>query len=393
MTAAKVQQANVPGTVRGILLQATRFLYYLLVANQDDVVSLELFEDVGVEHQDGSKTAEQDKSFLSSNPLTDRSLYFWKTFRHWTDAAQAGSMVPERSWFVLYAPQATMGPIVHAFHDATTTDDARYALEKAQQAIVDNDGLRIGVAVRGHVQAVFGADPNLVIGVIKRFKVDAHAKPEDALRPLLFEKLVGEDSFDDVVTWAQGWVKRKIDHFVELGQPPRVIRRDFHRALLNYVRLHDRTDILRSVAGTATAEEVAKELAMRDYVRQLKIIDVNDVEVLEAVSDFLSASVDRTTWSDQGMISEASLQSFEKELEWTWRNRRRQTLLGHVGKDATVLGQLTYANCMEHHAKMDDLETPKPFVRGSWHALADDLKIGWHPEYENVLGAPDAAAQ
>ena len=304
-------------------------------------------------------------------------------------------MVPERSWFVLYAPQATMGQIAHAFHHATTTSEARHALEKAKEVIADKDGLNIGVAARGHVQAVFGADSNLVIGVIERFKVDADPKPEDALRPLLFEKLVGEDSFDDVVTWAQGWVKRKIDHFVELAQPPRVIRRDFHRALLNYVRLHDRTDILRSVAGTATAQEVAKELAMRDYVRQLHIIDLNDVEVLEAVNDFLSASVDRTTWSDQGMISEASLQRFEKELELTWRNRRRQTVLGHVGRDSTVLGQLTYANCMEHDAKMDDLKIPKPFVRGSWHALADDLTIGWHPDYEDVLAALniDAPAQ
>ena len=63
MTAAKVQQANVPGTVRGILLQATRFLYYLLVVKQDDVVSLELFEDVGVEHKDGSRPLNKIRAF------------------------------------------------------------------------------------------------------------------------------------------------------------------------------------------------------------------------------------------------------------------------------------------------------------------------------------------
>ena len=300
MTPTKVQSTNVPGTVRGILLQATRFLYYLLVVAQDDVVSLELFDDVGVEHQNGKKTAEQDKSVLSSNPLADRSVHFWKTFRNWIDSAVAGTIVPNRSRFVLYAPRAHMGSIVRAFHNATTTSAARQALQKAHEVLANDGGANIGLAARPYLQAVLCADPNLVLEVIKHFEVDADQNPEDALRPLLFDKLVGKDSFDHVVTWAQGWVKRKIDHFVELAQPPRVAKRDFHNALLTYVRLHDRTDILRSVAGTATPQEVAAQLTMRNYVSQLRIIDLNDIDVLEAVNDFLSASVDRTTWSDQG---------------------------------------------------------------------------------------------
>ncbi len=69
-----------PGTVRGILLQVTRFLFYLLRVETTDVVSLELFEDVGVEFADGRKIAEQDKSIRSANPLADRSNpdYSWR---------------------------------------------------------------------------------------------------------------------------------------------------------------------------------------------------------------------------------------------------------------------------------------------------------------------------
>ena len=132
-----------------------------------------------------------------------------------------------------------MGQIVEAFHDATTDHAAKHALEKAQQVLSGDDGLEIGAAARKHVEAVVSADSKLVVGIIKRFTVDGDQHPADALRPLLHDKLVGEDSFDDVITWAQGWVKQTIDRFVEQGQPARVIKQDFHQALLK-VPLRDR---------------------------------------------------------------------------------------------------------------------------------------------------------
>ena len=109
MVATHTRSTTAPSSVRGILLQVTRFLYYLLRGGPHDVVSLELFEDVGVEHHDGTKTAEQDKSFLSRNPLADRSTALWKTLHNWVDAVSSGALVPEHSRFVIYAPKAAMG--------------------------------------------------------------------------------------------------------------------------------------------------------------------------------------------------------------------------------------------------------------------------------------------
>ncbi len=94
--AAKRRSASVPDSYRGFSLQATRFLFYLLKAKQDDIISLEYFEDVGVEELDGTILAEQDKSYLSSNPLSDRSVVFWKTFRNWVDAADTGYTGPRK---------------------------------------------------------------------------------------------------------------------------------------------------------------------------------------------------------------------------------------------------------------------------------------------------------
>ena len=379
---------NAPGTVRGILLQATRFLYYLLTAKKGDVVSLELFEDVGIEHPDGSKTAEQDKSFRSANPLADRSLQLWKTLANWVASASAGILVPTRSRFVIYAPKAIMGPIVTGLHKAETSHAAAQAILSARELLTSAEGgWKAGQGLWPHLDVVFRADNALLVDIVRRFTVDSDRNSETALQPLLTDKLVGEDSVDDVLHWAEGWTKRTIERDLQRGLPPRVEQQKFHEALRNYVRTHDRENILRSVAAKATKREVDEQLSERDYVRQLRIIGLDYVDIVAAVNDFLRSSIDRTEWSSRGMISESSLEAFEEELALTWRNKRRRAVLAYEHNTDEEQGQLTYTDCIEYTTRLDGLDTPQTFVRGSWHALADDLTVGWHPKYKTILAA------
>jgi hypothetical protein len=82
----------------------------------------------------------------------------------------------------------------------------------------------------------------------------------------------------------------------------RIPYREFHDSLRNYVRKHDRDDILRSIAGKPSDDEVQSELAVRTYVRQAQLIALDDTDVLAAINDFLMASNDRTAWSRRSYI-------------------------------------------------------------------------------------------
>jgi hypothetical protein len=181
-------------------------------------------------------------------------------------------------------------------------------------------------------------------------------------------------------------VKIQVDRLLETKQPAKIAQVDFHAALLNYVRHHDREDILRSMAGSPPYEAVSLELAVRDYVRQLRLIELDDVDVLEAINDFLRAASDRTIWAEQGLIDEGSLKSLAEELTSTWRNKKRRVTIGYSDKPEHLQGQALYSDCIEHDTRLDNLLTPKHFIRGSWHALADDRTIGWHPQYATKLG-------
>ncbi len=384
------RSTNVPDTFRGFALQATRFLFHLLKARPDDIVSLEYFEDVGVEKADGKRIAEQDKSYLSSNPLADRALVFWKTIRNWVDAAKMGTLPPDQTQFVIYAPNSTMGTIATAICNATTLEEAKAALMSARDVLKENDTWNIAEAAKEHLDVVFNSDEAIVAKVFQKIIVETDVEsPQEALKSVFLEKLVGEESYAVVITWAHGWVKERLDSFLESRQIARLANKDFHRPLLNFVRTHDRTDILQSFAGKPSRDEVAAELVLRDYVRQLRIIEMDESDVLSAVNDFLCAAIDRTVWSDEGMISEESLETLENDLLLTWRNKRMRTLIGFADKSEKDKGKLIYVDCLEHTARVDNLTTPTSFIRGSWHALAEDLTIGWHPEYVSLIAQTD----
>ena len=303
-----------PGQYLGYSLQATRFLVRLLEAKDGDNICLEVFADVGIERHDGARVAEESKSNLATNPLTDRSLGFWKSLRNWIDAVSAGALDPANTYFVLFVANPTVGKIAKSLHDASSVAQVRKALDEAKRMLGWDPRKPSAVAeiLLPHLQVVFTAAPELVAKILCRFQLvqSAAENPLDDLRPLMLDKLVSEDVCEDVINWAHGWVKERIDRLIGENQPARLAKREFHDALRNYVRKHDRDDILRSIAGKPTEDDVRSELAVRIYVRQAQLITLEETDVLAAVNDFLMASNDRTAWAEDGHISKAGVETF-----------------------------------------------------------------------------------
>jgi hypothetical protein len=70
-----------------------------------------------VERADGTRIAEQNKSNLAQNPLSDRAVDFWKTLRIWTDACCSGELDPDKTIFNIYTSNPAGEEIAEAFRD------------------------------------------------------------------------------------------------------------------------------------------------------------------------------------------------------------------------------------------------------------------------------------
>jgi len=139
-----------------------------------------------------------------------------------------------------------------------------------------------------------------------------------------------------------------------------------------------------SMAGLPSAEEVAAE-KVRTYVRQLEIVGLDENETLQSINEYLRASVTRTRLAEQCIVHDDSFDEFQEALMAFWRNKKRQNGLIHAERKPEDLGQMLLSDCCLHKEKLQGLEMPAYFTPGSFHALADDETIGWHPEYKARL--------
>jgi hypothetical protein len=383
---------HVPGQYAGYSLQARRVLARLLDAPPGSKVSLEVFDDVGVETTDGLRQAEQVKSTLRGNPVSDRSLDLWKTFSNWVDAVRKGELVIGKTTFDIYVSRKVSGKIVQSFSDAESPSDALDAFIRARESLWGPAPghilkSKLPETIDRFVKTVFEAQ-DITIGIIKAFTFASGSGDSYAdLEAQIEQKFISPEFVSDVLTHGLGWVKRTTDQLIEKGRPAVVSRDLFHREITTYVRKIAYRGILESYAKSPSQQEIDSDLQLRVYVRQLEMIDCDDEDKLEAVKDFLLASVDRTHWSEKGLVHDSSFDEFEENLIRTWRNNRRASAVEASHHDDINKGKLLYSRCSAHTAQLEGFDVPGHFTPGSFQALSDDGIVGWHPDYLNRLKA------
>jgi hypothetical protein len=383
----------VPGQYLGYSLQASRMLDHLLNGGPGVVASLEVLGDTAVTDRDGTTRVEELKSRTTrANPIADRAIDFWKTIRNWVDAVRAGHLDPRSTRFTLYVTQSFEGHIANRFSYAHSRDDAIEALDEARERLfASEDPVAEGSQLNSHLQVVFSGDIEATIAVIRGFELQfGSGRSWNDLRASIESSFVPPDCLEGVLRGMSGWISERINANIEQGEPAAILWDDFREAIIALVRRFDQRQMLASVARQPDASAVARELEVRTYVRQLRLIDLEHDECLRAVTDYLLAEANRVEWARRGTVLSDSFDELEGELIASWRNFKRRCDLVYPGHSAIARGQLLYLDCCQHRVRLGPSEPPDHFCRGSFHKLSEAAVIGWHPEYSQLLRPPEA---
>lgn len=388
--AKKKRSTQVPGQLYGYLLQVTRAVAHLLRARQGQSVSVEHLDDVATQTADGV-VAEQDKSGLAHNPVADRSIDLWKTLHNWVRAIREGALKSDTK-FVLYVAQNHHGDVIDRIHAAATKADAD-ALVQALRKEFWGKAPRYAARAKlpsdlaEQVNGVLSASDDVLAHMFASLTLEnGTGSPNDDLLPLIAEKAISEEAREDVLKHLLGWAKRAIDKHVEKKQPPILNWEDFHKQLVGSAKKFDRSEnVLASTPADVSQAEIDKELRGRTYVRQLEAVTCEEGDLVRAVNDFLRSAVDRTTWSERGDVIEGSFGEFEDGLERAWQSQKTRLEIEQKAAVEADRGRLLYANCSGLQMRLQGMDVPAYFVPGSYHTLADTLRVGWHPRYREVF--------
>ena len=375
---------SAPGQYLGFALQPVRLCLHLLTCPEGAQVSLEYLDDVALHLADGSTLLEQSKSALSQNPVSDWADDFWKCLANWLDIADANTIETEKSQFRLYVTPIKHGARSQELSDATTTDDVEAITSEIRKSL---NRQRKVPGCMPYLQKFLDATAEKRVAIVSRFRiVSTDADPVQPIRDLL-APTVQPMLIDHLCQFAIGRAKETADRLIRNGQPAILDGDKFKEEFRSFVQRNNLPGYLTSLAPKPPLEEVESLLAIGPtFIRQLDLVNVSEDERVRAVSDFLRSSADKSSWAEAGLVFQQGLEEWDAELV-----SRQGLVCGEVSdvhgdKEACVRGRITYRQCAQMQAPLDGRVVPGHFVHGCLNSLADVKRIGWHPDYEKLLG-------
>jgi hypothetical protein len=382
--------------------------YALLLGLQRDeepnlCISIEKLDDIAFHENpssaDVAKQLLQVKHHINrAGGLGDASPDIWKTIRIWSEAVAKNQIDLDHATLCLLTTTTPTNRNAIRFLSPDLTlrkpEDARSKLEQAgatstSDTIKNAYAIYMGLSEPQRIRlfkamylldtSLMAADLQNAIGIAVRHAVEPHH------RLAFVERLQG---------W---WYQRVVVHLsAAVNQPIPVlaIQQQVHELRGQFQRDCLPDDLFKEqLPPEATPNEDD-----RMFILQLLLIGLTQQRLRIAQEDHYRAFSQRSRWVKDNLIGMDDLSNFESRLVDSWK------LKFLIMKDAVEVGcddprlarhGLNLYQWVETEAPSQSALWVRPqfqspyMTRGSFHILAELLRVGWHPEYESrFVAAP-----
>ncbi len=390
---ATTNQFSAVNPALGYLYQVRAALLWSLQKLREDEsfqVSIEVLDDVAFESNVG-----EPSTFLQTKhhanrlaALTDSCSDLWKTLRVWIEGTIAGN-IPANAALQLIttgtAPANSAANKLKSFNrDAigaralldviarTSTSKANDSAYRAYESLSAPQRLAI-------LERVVVIDAAPTIGDI-----------DQELRTVVFWAVdrVNQTPFlDRLEGW---WFRRVIDQLIadpsarigsiEIESEMSDLRDQFRQDSLPIDG-----DLLDFELDDATSEAHVNYR----FVKQLDVIEAGKRRIASAIRDYYRAYEQRSRWVREDLVVQLDLKRYEKRLFEEWETVF-DAVCDEVGLDATDAQRKKAARSILQWAERASIPirpgVTEPFLcRGSLHMIADEGRIGWHPDFRAML--------
>ncbi len=330
--------------------------------------------------------------------LGDSSPDVWNTIRIWAEGVRAGRIDLDRAVLMLVTnTQANNRNAIRFLRHESGTRNPAEALKKlvaagaSSQNQVVNEGcsalMALTAAQRDSLFRSFylldnapsAVDLDRALGHALRWA--AHPQHREAL----VQRLEG---------W---WLKKLVLHLSD-PSPSIISVSEIHRQIYELQQDFRRSALPNDMLEADLPPEAHPDGDERTFMRQLHLICLSSERLRYAQGDHFRAFTQRSRWVKDRLIALDEVSQYERRLIEGWRERFAIMKEGvPAGGDESTLarnGQGLY-NWVATQAPSDSALWVRPdfretyMTRGSYHMLADQLRVGWHPEYDRRLKPED----
>jgi hypothetical protein len=231
---------------------------------------------------------------------------------------------------------------------------------------------------------VTNTHPDIFKAIIRRFEFQIGSSTgHEEVRAELKSKFIHDDYLTFVSDKLSGWFSETVMSKIASQEIPVVHWVDLaHQLTVCVERIRRRELIDFARKAPPTEAQIKGDLDARPlYVKQLDQIELDDDRIIEAVTDYLRADINREKWIEIEIIDEDLAEEFEENLRQFWQNERQRISITEAARDNISKGQLLYLGCQSRQQMIRDMSPPPSTVSGTYHALADEPVLGWHPDW------------
>jgi ABC-3C protein len=355
-------------------------------------ISIEQLDDVAFEEQGDPLARLQTKHHINARAsLTDACADLWKTLGIWATEIATKPEVLGRIKLLLITTASAPAGSAAALLRKSERDEQR-ALQRLREVALSSDNKANASAYRAFGELVPAAQSGLLTAVEI---VDGSHHLVDLDMPLLHElRRMGQTSqLKEILERVEGWWWARVYQALTDRARSRIAIIELESALDDIREGFRRANLPVDFAFVDPSPEHMAAYETTAFVRQVRLVDDTTEAVMRAKRNYYRAFEQRSRWLRELLIVNDEITRFDKMLieEIEPHTAAMMAELAGARRDA---GAKRQAGAKLLHwattAAMFPLRnvTQRFLTLGSYHILADDLRVGWHPNYRDHFPPP-----
>jgi hypothetical protein len=298
-----------------------------------------------------------------------------------------GILNADRDHFVLYTNSpVSSDSFVKLFHKAShdTVDKIIADIKKKIKGIKKEHNLY------KYTNFIINTNIEIFKKILPRFDLVEDCKADDvydSIRNQLINMAFEKDAIDDILYSLTGWMQKIIMERIAHNSSTIITKKEFlqyFKLLAGKIRRKELIDY--ALSQIPTNIELRQKVKKRPiYVQQLEFIECEQDEIIESVSDYFRADTNRHNWIEKGIIDEDVMNDFESRLCSFYENKFRSISLTENQRTEMDRGKLLLLECQKRQEMIANMTPPDRTIQGTYHVLADEEKVGWHPQWQKKL--------
>ncbi|WP_299083938.1 ABC-three component system protein [uncultured Paraglaciecola sp.] len=352
----------------------------------DYFVSIETIDDIAFEKSGTPEELLQTKYHSNPGNITDKSPDIWKTIRVWIEAYKNKHLDFGKASLFLVTTEQIVADTLADFLSNSKDRDIGKAHKLMCTIVEDNPSQKNKHAFKlfsslseteqkNLCEAIFVLDKSeTLVEIEKHLENNLRGYANSAQLKTFLNRLEGKWFSIAISALETG------DGRVNLGQVVNIID-DLREQFLS-INLPD---------DYSTAEVDVASLIQQshNFIEQMKMFGAGERLIKKAVLDFFRASEQKSRWASDGLLNPGELVNYLRKLKEEWEFN-----IGLVETEITIEDEISKKKLALEVFKKCQNEGTIPIrphfsesylARGSYHHLADELVIGWHPDFEQLL--------